>query len=303
MVGVPGRSNALAIAGRLGMPPRILETASGLLDPDELRVDNLLQDIRKRREDADALLERAQSAEAAAHALRETAQRELRVAEQTRRQARAEALAQAEVELGEARETLKRLQRDRDTLQIAREQLDERRREVNQAAETVRVFRRQRLAPLHPPAGTPAISPGDRVRVIPLDEEGEVVAIDGATADVMLGALKTRQPVAALDRLGRAASEESRQPIIMPAARGPVNLELDLRGYRAAEVEAMLDDYLEEAYRAGMPFVRIIHGKGTGALRKVVRDVLSSHPAVASQESAPANQGGDGATVALLRGS
>jgi DNA mismatch repair protein MutS2 len=51
-----------------------------------------------------------------------------------------------------------------------------------------------------------------------------------------------------------------------------------------------------------MPFVRIIHGKGTGALRKVVKDVLSAHPAVASHEIAPANQGGDGATVALLRG-
>ncbi len=88
----------------------------------------------------------------------------------------------------------------------------------------------------------------------------------------------------------------------MPAASGPVNLELDLRGYRAAEIEAMLDEYLEHAYRAGMPFVRIIHGKGTGALRKVVKDVLSAHPAVASHEIAPANQGGDGATVALLRG-
>jgi DNA mismatch repair protein MutS2 len=141
------------------------------------------------------------------------------------------------------------------------------------------------------------------VRVIPLDQEGEVIAIDGGTADVMLGALKTRQPVAALDRLGRIQEEETRRPIVVPAPRGPVNLELDLRGYRAAEVEAMLDAYLEEAYRAGMPFVRIIHGKGTGALRKVVRDVLAAHPTVASQETAPPNQGGDGATVALLRGS
>ena len=70
---------------------------------------------------------------------------------------------------------------------------------------------------------------------------------------------------------------------------------------KPVEIEAMLDEYLEQAYRSGMPFVRIIHGKGTGALRKVVRDVLSIHPAVASHEVAPANQGGDGATVALLR--
>jgi DNA mismatch repair protein MutS2 len=92
------------------------------------------------------------------------------------------------------------------------------------------------------------------------------------------------------------------RPIVLPPPPGPVNLELDLRGYRAAEVEAMLDQYLEEAYRAGMPFVRIIHGKGTGALRQVVRDVLAAHPAVAKHEVAPREQGGDGATVALLRG-
>jgi DNA mismatch repair protein MutS2 len=87
----------------------------------------------------------------------------------------------------------------------------------------------------------------------------------------------------------------------MPVTRETVNLEIDLRGYRAAEVEAMLDGYLEAAYRSGLPFVRIIHGKGTGALRKVVRDMLAAHPAVASYDSAPSNQGGDGATVATLR--
>ena len=87
----------------------------------------------------------------------------------------------------------------------------------------------------------------------------------------------------------------------MPPAPGLVNLELDLRGYRAAEIEPMLDEYLEHAYRAGMPFVRIIHGKGTGALRNVVREYLADHPAVASAKLAPPNEGGDGATVATLR--
>jgi DNA mismatch repair protein MutS2 len=304
MIGVPGRSNALAIAGRLGMPADILAAASGLLDPDELRVDSLLQDIRRRRDEADAMLARAQREEEAARATRASAERELRQAEHSRREARTEALADAARELDAARETFKRLQRDRDALHLTREHLEERRREVDHAADTVRRFQRQRLAPLKPPPGRPAILPGDRVRVVPLDQEGEVIAIAGGTADVMLGALKTRQPLDALDRLGRAHhEEESRRPIILPAARGPVNVELDLRGYRAAEVEAMLDEYLEEAYRAGMPFVRIIHGKGTGALRKVVRDILAEHPAVASQETAPANQGGDGATVALMRGS
>jgi DNA mismatch repair protein MutS2 len=302
MTGVPGRSNALAIAGRLGMPQEILEAASGMLDPDELRVDSLLQDIRRRRDEADAILERARAEEEQALALRGAASRELEQAEHARREARTEALAEAESDLEEARDALKRLRRDREALQITREHLEERRREVDQATDRVRRFRREKLKSPPTTPGRKPIAAGDRVRVVPLDQEGEVVSVDGGTADVMLGALKTRQPLGALERLGRAGAEQTPRPIVMPAATGPVNLELDLRGYRAAEIEAMLDEYLEHAYRAGMPFVRIIHGKGTGALRKVVKEVLSVHPAVASHEIAPANQGGDGATVALLRG-
>ena len=301
MIGVPGRSNALAIAGRLGMPQEILDAASNLLDPDEQRVDSLLQDIRRRREEADAYLDRARREEATAKARRRAAERELEEAERARRDAREDALREAEAELSEAREALKRLHRDRDALKIARESLEERRREVDQAANRVRTFRRERFAPMPAAPGKKPIAAGDRVRVVPLDQEGEVVSVSDGSADVMLGALKMRQPLAALERIGRARSDEPRRAVIVPAANETPNLEIDLRGYRAAEVEAMLDDYLERAYRAGMPFVRIIHGKGTGALRKVVRDVLAMHPAVASHEPAPVNQGGDGATVALLR--
>ena len=75
-----------------------------------------------------------------------------------------------------------------------------------------------------------------------------------------------------------------------------------LRGLRAAEVEERVEQYVHDAYLAGLPWVRIIHGKGTGALRKVVRDVLSTHPAVERAETAKQNEGGDGATVAYLRG-
>lgn len=302
MIGVPGRSNALAIARRLGMPDEILAAAELMLDPDELRVDSLLQDIRRRRDEADALLERARSEDAESARTRRQVEQALVAAERERQAAREEALAQAEHDLATARDALKRLQRDRDALHLTRDHLEERRREVESAAEKVRVFRRERFA--NPPVvvGKKPISPGDRVRIVSLDQEGEVTAVDAGMADVMLGSLKTRQPVAALERLGRARQETGLRPVVVPPSRGAVDMEIDLRGYRAAEIEAMLDQYVENAYRAGMPFVRIIHGKGTGALRKVVREFLAAHPAVDKVEGAPANQGGEGATVALLRG-
>lgn len=77
-------------------------------------------------------------------------------------------------------------------------------------------------------------------------------------------------------------------------------MELDLRGMRAEDALDALDRYLENAYLAGLPFVRIIHGKGTGRLRQVIREALRESPHVKRQESGQDNEGGDGVTVAHL---
>lgn len=77
-------------------------------------------------------------------------------------------------------------------------------------------------------------------------------------------------------------------------------MELDLRGQRAEDALDALEHYLDAAYLAGLPFVRIIHGKGTGRLREVVRQSLSGHPHVRSFESGGEKEGGDGVTVAKL---
>ncbi len=302
MIGVPGRSNALAIARRLGMPREIVEGASVYLDQDELRADQLLQDIRKRRDEADAAIERARESEREAQQLRRLDARQLREAQQERQTARAEALEQAETELAEVRDTLRRLQRDRDVVAATREHVDQRRQEVDRAAETVRTFRRERIVRPTAPAGASEkpIRAGDRVMVASLAQEGEVVAVEDGFADVQLGTLKLRQPLDALERLGRAKAAQQERAIFKPPPAEPVPMEIDLRGNRASEVPEMLERYLEGAYRAGLPFVRIIHGKGTGALREVVRNHLHKHPVVAGHELAPPEQGGDGATIATI---
>ncbi|MDP9469422.1 MAG: endonuclease MutS2 [Chloroflexota bacterium] len=303
MIGVPGRSNALAIARRLGMPQAIVEGASVYLDPDELRADQLLQDIRKRRDEADAAIERARESEREAHQLRRLAARQLREAQQERQTARTEALEQAEAELAEVRETLRRLQRDREVVAATREHVDQRRQEVDRAADRVRTFRRERIVRPMAPVGASEkpIRAGDRVMVVSLAQEGEVVAVEDGFADVQLGTLKLRQPLDALERLGRVKAAQQERTIFKPPPAEPVPMEIDLRGNRAAEVPEMLERYLEGAYRAGLPFVRIIHGKGTGALREVVRNHLHKHPVIAGHELAPPEQGGDGATIATIR--
>lgn len=301
-IGVPGRSNALAIARRLGMPQGIVDDAAGLLDPNELRVEEVLQDIRKRRQEVDAALERARETEDEAKQLRRLSARALREAEQERQSARADALAEAEQELGQVRETLRRLQRDREMVSATREHVEQRRQETEQAAEAVRTFKRARVR-RPAPVGAEArreIKAGDRVSVDSLGQEGEVLSIEDGFAEIQLGSLKLRQPLDALTRLGRVKAQQERQ-VYRPAAPEFVPMEIDIRGHRAAEVPELLEGYLESGYRAGLPWVRIIHGKGTGALREVVRNHLRGHPVVASSALAPAEQGGDGATVVQLK--
>jgi DNA mismatch repair protein MutS2 len=298
-IGVPGRSNAIAIARRLGMKRSVLDRASAMIDPNEVRADALLEDIRRRRDEAEVLLKRARTAEDEANQLRRKANQELRDAELERRSAREQALAEAQTELDEVRQTLRRLQRDRETGAATREQVEERRVEVEKAADVVRTFKRVQV-PVRLLTPESRIRVGDRVQIIPLNQEGEVVGLDDDSAEVQLGSLKTRQPLEALTRLGRAKTESQGRTVVRAAPVGFIPMEIDLRGLRASEVEASLERYLEDAYRSGLPNVRIIHGKGTGALRQVVRDYLGGHPAVAKHVVAPANEGGDGATLAYF---
>jgi DNA mismatch repair protein MutS2 len=300
-IGVPGRSNAIAIARRLGMPRQVLDRASALVDPTEVRADALLEDIRRRRDEAEKLLERAKQSEKEAHQLRRKANQELRDAEAERQSARAEALTEAQSDLDEVRQTLRRLQRDRETpAAIPKEQVEQRRKEVEQAAQVVRTFKRA-TTPAKPITPEGEIKIGDRVQIVPLEQEGEVVSVDATSAEVQLGSLKLRQPLDLLRRLGRAKADEPRKTIYMPPTTGFVSIEIDIRGHRVSEVNDVLDRYIDDALRTGLPNVRIIHGKGTGALRQVVRDYLRTHPSVARSVTAAPNEGGDGATIAYFQ--
>jgi DNA mismatch repair protein MutS2 len=184
------------------------------------------------------------------------------------------------------------------------------RREMNQALksaeETVRTVERKRQPQRRPaPVETAQIRKGDRVRILAFGEEGEVLSVDGADAEIQMGSLKIRQPMASLERIGRAKQPKGRTSAAMArdmqATMDAVPIELDLRGKRVEEIGNVVESYLNDAYLMGMPFVRIIHGKGTGALRTVVRELLRESPVVAKAESAGSNEGGEGATVAHLR--
>jgi DNA mismatch repair protein MutS2 len=309
-VGIPGKSNALAIAQRLGVPGEVIEEARGILHAGDQQADDLINDIRRRREQAGHELATAERTRADVEELRRRAARALREAEQARREAREQATAEVERELQEARELARQLQRPvrPDGGGPSREEARAASTRIAAALDETRRIRRKREAQLPHVQQKRPIRAGDRVRVHSLDMNGEVLTVSGEYATVQLGALKTRVPLSDVERTSGGDEQEARgrreraERYEPPKPEVNVSVETDLRGMRAVEVEEQLERYLHDAYLAGLPWVRIIHGKGTGALRKVVRDVLQDHPVVERSETARQNEGGDGATVAYLRG-
>jgi DNA mismatch repair protein MutS2 len=304
-VGIPGKSNALAIAQRLGVPGEVIDEARGILHAGDQQADDLINDIRRRREQASEELTAAERTRSDVEELRRRAARALREAEETRRDARDRATAEVEHELQEARDLAKRLQRTQHGVAApTRDEAREASTKIAAALDETRRIRRKRQ-PQQVQHRRP-LRAGDRVRVHSLDMTGDVLSVDGANVTVQLGALKTRVPLSDVERtsggeqLGSARAASDRLETQKPSMN--VSVETDLRGMRAAEVEQDLEQYLHDAYLAGLPWVRIIHGKGTGALRNVVRSVLQDHPVVERSETAKQNEGGDGATVAYLRG-
>jgi DNA mismatch repair protein MutS2 len=142
-----------------------------------------------------------------------------------------------------------------------------------------------------------------------MDSRGELLSLPDTRgeAEVQLGPLKMRVRAVDLERVSRreARSTSGNTMVSLPVldlATAP-ETQLDFRGRRVEDVLPDVDRYLNDAYMAGMPFVRLLHGKGTGALRQAIRLELAHHPLVKSFASAEPSDGGDGVTVVNLRSS
>lgn len=297
-IGLPGRSNALAIAQRLGLPQELIDEATAMVSPADREADALLAEIKQARAGAQEALTRARAAEAEADELRRSLARELDAIDQTRRQAVEEAREQVQRELEAVRAELRQISAGLMTETLTQEWL-------RQAAERVRQLEKEARPTPPPPPPVPAGGPvgvGDTVEVTSLGQTGEVVSLEGGEAEVQIGSfrLKTRQADLQLRHRAAARPQPSAVTVTTAAAAPSPGLELDLRGERVEAALPRLDKYVDSAYLAGLPYVRIIHGKGTGTLRQVVREALAHNPLVSSYRSGEREEGGDGVTVAKL---
>ena len=316
-IGLPGRSNALAIAERLGLPAEIIAAARSSLHPDDLRAEDLLDEIHRQRDLARQARAFAEQAAREAESMRITLGKRLESIEDERRRILEKARAEASDEIAGLRGEMDEVRRD---LNRARQPLQS----LAQVEDQVQGLEEHVEQPVERKPGLPGkaavrspLRLGEKVRLRSLNMQGVVSSLGENEIEVQVGGLRVRARLTDVLRAGEEAVELA--PVLVTARahnqpaeksapqdeaggvfRPSPGMELDLRGQRAEDAVDMLERYLESAYLAGLPFVRIIHGKGTGRLRQVVREILHDSPHVKSFEAGHDNEGGDGVTVARL---
>ena len=295
-VGLPGASNAFAIASRLGLDRGVLDRAESHLSELHRSLERTLREAERQRTELASTLDEARIAAEDARRVTNDAEREAAKARDDAERALRRARAEADELLLQARRALRQAEQARDKA-AKRNLVDEAREALTQAERT----REAAPAQSEPQRANVPIAIGSPVLVEGVSDAGVLLSIDDrGTAEVAAGNLRLRVPAASL-REAPAPDEPRRATRATVSGSAPsVPLQLDLRGARAEEALAVLDRYLNDAAVAGIDRLRIVHGKGTGALRSAVREMLSSHPLVREQAPASANEGGDGATIVRL---
>ncbi|HWL33002.1 MAG TPA: Smr/MutS family protein [Gaiellaceae bacterium] len=311
-LGRPGTSHALQIAERLGLDAEVVAAARVLVAPERLRIQELLAEAEAAEraavdERTSAEEERVDAARIAGDVRERELELEIEIAAVKASAAaeRERAAAEAQRDLAAAREELAALReeiriarrRDRESRRTTPAAARERDRRLGAAAERAVKAERAIRELDEPLPFTGPLATGDPVEAPGLGVHGTIAAIEGEEAEVVGAAgHRLRIPLARL-RPSRRREPEAEAPVkVVAAARGDVSDELDVRGQRAQEAREAVRSFVDDAALAGLPSVRIVHGRGTGSVRAAVRDELGGHPLVDRHESDSA----DGATVAHL---
>jgi DNA mismatch repair protein MutS2 len=308
LIGVPGRSNALDIAGRLGLSGPIVARARELLGPEVGAIDRILSDIEADRRAYEYELAEASRHRQEANVLQTRAAQELerlraeRTAVLTRLREDADALLrQARGEVEAVIATLKAATGPQ-AIQEARSRLRKLAEELVAKAQPETV-----------PEGEPltAVLPGQSVYVVPLNRVGTVLVPGDARGEVEVeaGTLRVKVHLSSLRAAPNPSAttrpwsphlRDERQRREQTEVVPSVPLSLSLRGMTVDEALPLLDKYLDDAVVAGLPRVTVVHGKGTGALRKAVHGFLRTHPHVKQFRLGERGEGESGVTIVEL---
>ncbi|MFH0883549.1 MAG: endonuclease MutS2 [bacterium] len=320
---IPGSSYALEIAQRVGLPKPVIDRARQLLGKEQMRLEDLIEELTDRLNSVhnrERELERLRSQVAG---LEKRLEERLGDLESRRAEKLEQAAGEAEKLLADANRAIeyavkeiRESQASREAILQARELVEKARQRTERAHRESLTARKRHprvkgeLPQQHGKAAqrnelpeeiTGSVGVGDAVR-LESGMTGDVLAIQGEKAQVAVGSVKVWLPLSELTRIrpAQAASGSVNLRLTVDEDAAPMKTELMLIGMRAEQAEVALEKYLEDLALAGLGWARIVHGKGTGALRAMVVEVLDRHPLVRNHRVGEPQEGGDGVTIVEL---
>jgi DNA mismatch repair protein MutS2 len=314
LIGIPGKSNAFAISQRLGLDPAVIETARAQMDSESIRFEDVLTQLEEKRQ----RLEKDQSEAERLRSQRESDAKRAREFREQMERAKENARTRGEAE---ARRIVREARAQADAIF---EELAQLRKEqekaaswqnVNDARAAIRGRLNQMEEELHfqaerepIPAPSRPIQAGDLVELGGTRKQAVVTAVSGERLQLLAGNMKLTVKAGEVRLVEEAEVREKREAkrqvataVRLSGARAAVS-ELDIRGLMTDEADLAVDQFLDSAVMGKLNVVTIIHGKGTGALRKAVHQQLKRHPSVKSFRLGRYGEGEDGVTVVELKG-
>lgn len=306
LVGVPGRSNAFAIAERLGLSSDIINVARGEVSEEDMKVESMIASLEQNRITAETEREAAQKLRLEMEQLRIKHEQEKEKFEEQREKMLEKAQQDAKAAVAKARKEAEQIISDLRKLameegaSIKEHKLIEARKRLEEAEPELKVKKK--------PAKNgkqQKLTVGDEVKVYSLNSKGHIVELHGDEAFVQLGIMKMKVKLEDLELLQSKSSipaQPQKQAASLKRTKDDsVRMELDLRGESLEEAILEVDRFLDESFLAGMGQVYIIHGKGTGILRSGIQEYLRRHSHVKSYRNGNYGEGGIGVTVAELK--
>lgn len=305
ILGLPGRSNALAIAERLGLEQDIISDARSMVATEALRADDWLDEIQRTRAEIRQQRDEINHLREQLSGQRDALQVRLDQIEDERRDVIRAARRHAEADLSDFNKELRKMRGELRSAGMPAAALNA----LQAAAEKMASWTEsplddaEKVQQLEDVDWRPRV--GDTVFLDTLNAEGIIVELGDKEAQAQVGALRVRAKYKDMRKRSRSeirAKERGHarqyEPVdtLPPAVESP-GMELDIRGQRVEEALEILDRYVDAAYTSGLPFGRIVHGKGTGRLRQAVRQYLKHHSLVSKVTPGRNNEGGAGVTV------
>lgn len=311
-IGTPGKSNAFEISRKLGLSGELIDRAEQLIERGDIEFEDVISAIEKDKKRAEEERDEAISINIAMKKKQEEVDKQLAALEKKKEKIIADAREEARAMIREARETASEVQKELkelaklESMGERNKRFDKSRRKIREKEEKYaeRIIRQVNSNPI----AASDIKVGDRVKVLSLDQNGEVLSLPDENGNLLvkIGIMKANLNLDDLMLINDGTKKKkppkaAKYGSLYKAKAQTVSISINVQGKYLDDAVMDVDKYLDDAYMAGLKEVTVIHGRGEGILKKGLRDMMKRHKHVASFRKGNYNEGGEGVTIVKLK--